>query len=108
MFILRNVESRLEPPTNSRESGPNGPGFSGLEALVCQGQNLEERERFLRLFIAGNVLEHRLGFPVHGNNYGRPCFSHSADYVRSLGLELAYRLYLVGQLHRTSICSSEI
>src|SRR5438067_1207978 len=98
-MITSNRWSRFKPPADSRESSVKGTGFPGLNAFSGQCQNFKQSERFLHLLVAGDVLEHSFCFAIDGDDDRRPCLGHSADYVRRFSLELADRLYLIGQLH---------
>jgi hypothetical protein len=62
--------SPFEPSANSRESGAKGAGFAGRNAFSGQCENLEQSERFLHLLVARDILEHRFGFAIDGDDDG--------------------------------------
>ena len=78
-----------------------------LDVAIAERQDLQQRQRFLGLFIGDDVLEHRFGFAVLGDHQGLPSSAQLVQDFGGVGLQVADRLDLRRIAHGTTSHKTE-
>ena len=70
-----------------------------FDLALAHGQNFQQGQRLLGLFVAGHVLQYGAGLAVLGDDQWLAVFGQLRQYLGGIGLEIGDRLDLGGKAH---------